>query len=92
MSRSLNVFDKFGSIFKVAFVPYHRSGGVSWNPDFYNGVVLDVLAYQSPDSFERAPPFAYLCGLPGRLTRNTEPIRFFFFLLSPFCVNFSAIS
>jgi len=78
VSRSLNVFNKSGPILKVALLPYHRSGGASWNPDFYNGVGLDVFADQSPDSFKRASPSAYLCGLPGRLTRNIEPIRLFF--------------
>jgi hypothetical protein len=60
MSRSLNGFDKSGPILKVALLPYHRASGASWNPDFYNGVGLDVLAYQSPDSFKRVPPSAYL--------------------------------
>jgi hypothetical protein len=81
ISRSLNVFDKYGPILKVALLPYHRSGGASWNPDFYNDVGLDDLADQSPDSFKRTPSSAYLCGLQGRLTRNTEPIRLFFYCL-----------
>ena len=89
ISRSLNGFDKLGPILKAALLPYHRASGASWNPDFYNGVCLDVLVYQSADSFKTAPPSAYLCGHLGRLTRNiTKQV----FLLSPFCVNFSVIS
>ena len=39
-SWSLNLFDKFGPIFKVAFVPYHRLHGGSWNAEFYRWLLL----------------------------------------------------
>jgi hypothetical protein len=39
-SWSLNLFDKCWPIFKVAFVPYHRLHGGSWNAEFYRWLLL----------------------------------------------------
>jgi len=68
----LDAFDKFGLILKVALLPYHRLGGASWNPDFYNEVGLDDLADQSPDSFKRTrrPHIYVVSQVVSHVTQN----------------------
>ena len=77
MSRSLMFLINLGQYLRVALLPYHRLGGALWNPDFYSGVGLDVLAYHRVliPSKEHRRPHIYV--VSPVVSHVTQPIRFF---------------